>query len=78
MKRTIILFVIAGFMAMGLGLTSCSNTSEAGTIYQCEMHPEVTSDKPCKCPKCGMDLEKVKKSEMKKADNTTAPDSSKK
>ncbi|MEP7171638.1 MAG: heavy metal-binding domain-containing protein [Bacteroidota bacterium] len=25
--------------------------------YQCPMHPEVTSDKPGKCPKCGMDLE---------------------
>jgi hypothetical protein len=25
-------------------------------IYTCPMHPEVTSDKPGKCPKCGMDL----------------------
>lgn len=25
--------------------------------YQCLMHPEVISDKPGKCPKCGMDLE---------------------
>ena len=25
--------------------------------YACPMHPEVTSDKPGKCPKCGMDLE---------------------
>jgi hypothetical protein len=27
-------------------------------FYQCPMHPEVTSDKPGTCPKCGMDLEK--------------------
>jgi len=27
-----------------------------GTVYSCSMHPEVTSDKPGKCPKCGMDL----------------------
>lgn len=27
-------------------------------IYSCPMHPEVTSPKPDKCPKCGMDLKK--------------------
>ena len=26
--------------------------------YTCTMHPEVKSDKPGKCPKCGMDLVK--------------------
>lgn len=26
-------------------------------IYTCPMHPEVISEKPGKCPKCGMDLE---------------------
>jgi hypothetical protein len=28
--------------------------------YTCSMHPEVTSDKPGKCPKCGMELVKKK------------------
>ncbi len=28
--------------------------------YTCSMHPEVTSDKPGKCPKCGMELIKKK------------------
>lgn len=27
-----------------------------GTLYTCPMHPEVKSDRPGKCPKCGMDL----------------------
>lgn len=29
--------------------------------YTCPMHPEVKSDKPGNCPKCGMALEKVNK-----------------
>ena len=33
---------------------------EAGnaTTYTCPMHPEVKSDQPGNCPKCGMKLEK--------------------
>lgn len=27
-----------------------------GVVYTCTMHPEVMSDKPGKCPKCGMTL----------------------
>ena len=33
--------------------------------YSCPMHPEVTSKKPGKCSKCGMDLAKSKKEQMK-------------
>lgn len=29
---------------------------ETKEVYVCPMHPEVTSDKPGKCFKCGMDL----------------------
>jgi hypothetical protein len=29
--------------------------------YTCPMHPEVKSDKPGSCPKCGMALEKKSK-----------------
>ena len=32
----------------------------AATVYTCPMHPEVTSDKPGTCPKCGMALVKKK------------------
>ena len=29
---------------------------EEGIIYTCSMHTELRSDKPGKCPKCGMTL----------------------
>jgi hypothetical protein len=28
----------------------------AAVVYTCPMHPEVISDRPGKCPKCGMTL----------------------
>jgi len=31
---------------------------ETKAVYTCPMHPEVKSDKPGKCPKCGMALQK--------------------
>lgn len=33
--------------------------------YQCPMHPDVISDKPGTCPKCGMDLEPVSGADKK-------------
>jgi hypothetical protein len=30
--------------------------AKAAVIWTCPMHPEVQSDKPGKCPKCGMPL----------------------
>lgn len=38
------------------------------TVYTCPMHPEIKMEKPGKCPKCGMDLEKktIKTSATKK------------
>ena len=32
--------------------------AEMKEVYTCPMHPKVKSDKPGKCPKCGMKLEK--------------------
>jgi len=34
--------------------------AEMKEVYTCPMHPDVKADKPGKCPKCGMKLEKKK------------------
>jgi PBP1b-binding outer membrane lipoprotein LpoB len=38
--------------------SSNSQTTTEKVVYTCPMHPEVQSDKPGSCPKCGMDLVK--------------------
>jgi hypothetical protein len=56
-------FVILSFAGLLLG-AACSSpaskeTKEAAKPkgkYFCTMHPEVTSDKPGTCSKCGMEL----------------------
>ena len=30
--------------------------NQSATLYTCSMHPEVISDRPGRCPKCGMTL----------------------
>jgi len=64
MKKS--LLVIGFFLLAGLMMTSCGNSSSKETQpankevakvqYTCPMHPEVVSDKPGDCPKCGMTL----------------------
>jgi hypothetical protein len=44
--------------------TRTKKVKPAKVQYTCTMHPEVLSDKPGKCPKCGMAL--VKKEPAKK------------
>ena len=39
--------------------TKCTKTGSMKT-YTCPMHLDVKSDKPVKCPKCGMDLKEKK------------------
>ena len=45
-------------MDMNGKMDKCDNKMkhEKSVTYTCSMHPEVTSDKPGKCPKCGMEL----------------------
>lgn len=45
-------------------MDSTKHNHENMIMYHCPMHPEVTSDKPGTCPKCGMDLELIPKKEQ--------------
>ena len=69
------LFIIAVMFAGSLATfaqkaKANSKENAAGTVittyYACPMHPDVTSDKPGKCSKCGMDLTLSKKEQLKK------------
>ena len=44
-----------------------TSAATSATQYTCPMHPEVISDKPGSCPKCGMDLELKENSEKSDA-----------
>ena len=61
MKKIIILSVLVIAIIAGISATvSAQNSTPKKEVskveYTCSMHPEVISNKPGTCPKCGMDL----------------------
>jgi len=75
MKKVMLMAIAILFSATAVfaapkvnALTDTAKTKKAKPVakvlYTCTMHPEVLSDKPGKCPKCGMTL--VKKADAKK------------
>jgi hypothetical protein len=61
MKKTIVIYL---FAALNIGVSACNQSAQNNTEkaakpkgrYYCTMHPEITSEKPGTCSKCGMDL----------------------
>ncbi|MFA6945362.1 MAG: multicopper oxidase domain-containing protein [Pedobacter sp.] len=58
MKKLLILICLLGFQHALYAQHEGHNMPAAKpqTIYTCPMHPEIKSDKPGNCPKCGMKL----------------------
>lgn len=75
--RNIVTFVIVVILSLGAYSTTCAQTGKAKAtkvnqltekvIYTCPMCTGVYSEKPGKCPKCGMDLVKYNEKACKMA-----------
>ena len=73
MKKLIILLImVTSTTVASFAQSTKSKMPKTDTVvkkvYTCTMHPEVISDKPGKCPKCGMELVE-KKTVMKRKDS---------
>ena len=66
MKKVFVMLSIAAFILAVSCNRGSSDAQKQSTMqesktqvyYTCTMHPEVRSDQPGKCPKCGMELVK--------------------
>jgi putative DNA topoisomerase len=69
--KTIIILIVATFAAFATFAqkSKANNTTTRSSVdtlqYSCPMHPDIVSNKPGKCSKCGMDLTLSKKEQMK-------------
>jgi membrane fusion protein, copper/silver efflux system len=76
-KFTISLLIVAltagaigWFAARHQHAPSANGEGTAGIIYSCSMHPQVRSNKPGKCPICGMDLAPIGTGQASGGDGT--------
>jgi predicted RNA-binding Zn-ribbon protein involved in translation (DUF1610 family) len=60
-------FLIASTSLFAQTKAGKTDTTKHATWYTCSMHPDVVSNKPGKCPTCGMDLILSGKEQLKSA-----------
>ncbi len=68
-------FIFAFFFVFSITIINAQNHNhqnhqEKKTEYTCPMHPEIVSDQPGRCPKCGMDLVKKTESNSSEEDHS--------
>ena len=71
MKKIIVLSIAILIASSGIfAQKAIKDTSQHVTLYSyaCPKHPNFISDKPGKCPKCGMDLTALSQKEQLKRD----------
>ena len=67
MVIVLILFSVSGF-SQETKINTIDSVKESENVkYTCSMHPEMISDQPGICPKCGMEL--IKKTNDQKSQN---------
>jgi len=83
-KILVLLLIVAAVVAGGIwgldyfknktaGTSAAVNQRAANKYWTCAMHPSVRSDKPGKCPICGMELIPVEKKQESKATQEQEP-----
>jgi predicted RNA-binding Zn-ribbon protein involved in translation (DUF1610 family) len=71
MKKILLVIPIIVFSILTISISnSCQSnkkqeSTQANKAYSCPMHPEIKSDKPGLCSKCGMELIKQEKKNLK-------------
>ena len=65
-----VIILILNPATCGMHLKKVETVHKTGIVYTCPMHPEVRSDKPGSCPKCGMTLVPEKGAETSEEENT--------
>ena len=65
--KALLIVLLLGFVPL------VAQTRKPAAHYECPMHPEVTSKKPGKCPKCGMTLRLTKDKPTKEKPKEEVP-----